>query len=205
MLILAPISAGIVLLAGDYTLPTENNSHLPIIAGMVMLGAYLLSSLISLPGLLMNKREQMSEELHVGEHGMKLVQTLPGADGPRQATSWQILWSDVTTAKLRYRDVDAPYVGATIYTRDGDQQDLYARDWQLAQGSPRAGAVLPSLPKSRAAALHSSDLVKTLTREGLKFDDDVPRPQDRLATWLGLSLSAIALIAALILSYVAEH
>lgn len=205
VIILVPIVAGVVLMGGDFTFNTGGSGHLPLVAGVVMAGAYLLSALIALPGLLMIKREQMSEELHVGDQGMKLVQTLPGADGPRQATSWQVRWDDVTAAKLRYRDVDAPYDGTSIHTRDGSRQDLYARDWQLAQGNPRAGAVLPTLPKGRVAALQASDLVKTLADKGLKLDDDAPRPQDRLAAWLGLSLAAVALIAALIFNYIVEH
>lgn len=205
VIILVPIVAGVVLMGGDFTFDAGDSGNMQLIAGAVMVGAYLLSALIALPGLLMIKREQMGEELHVGDQGMKLVQTLPGADGPRQATSWQVRWDDVTAAKLRYRDVDAPFDGTSIHTRDGSRQDLYARDWQLAEGSPRAGAVLPLPTKGRVAALQASDLVKTLADKGLKLDDDVLRPQDRLATLLGLGLAAVALIAALIFSYIVEH
>ena len=205
VLILLPIVAGILLMSGDFTLQSTPAGHLPLIAGLVMAGAYLVSALIALPGLLMIKREQLSEELQVGERGMRLVQTLPGAEGPRQAVSWEMLWDDVAAAKLRYRDEDAPYDGASIQTRNGMQQLLYARDWQLAAGNPRASAVIPLPVKSRAATLRDSDLVKILAAKGLKLDDDVPRPQDRLAAWLGLGLGAAAIIAALIFNYIIER
>src|SRR5215469_47506 len=103
VLILAPIVVSLILMAGGLTFEAGGTGHLPIIAGLVILGAYMLAALIALPGLLMIKREQLVEELHVGSRGMRLGQTLPGADGPRAATSWQIQGDDVGAAKLRYR------------------------------------------------------------------------------------------------------
>ncbi|HEY3859086.1 MAG TPA: hypothetical protein VGM47_05675 [Gammaproteobacteria bacterium] len=205
LLVLAPIVAVIVLMAGDFSFTAAGKGHQSLVVGLIMGGAYLLSALIALPGLLMIKREQMSEELHVGSRGMKLVQTLPGADGPRLATSWQVLWGEVTTAKLRYRDVDAPYDGTSIHTRNGERRDLYARDWRLEAGESRLGAVLPSLPGRRVEQLRSSDLVKTLGGKGLPLEDDVPRPQDVFAARLGLGLAAAAIIAALVFNYFVEH
>lgn len=206
LLALGPIVLALLVMAGGFILDVPiRTGHLPLIASLIMAGAYLASALIALPGLLMMKREQLSEELQVGERGMRLVQTLPGAEGPRQATSWEILWDDVAAAKLRYRDEDAPYDGASIQVRNGMQQVLYARDWQLTPGNPRGSAVIPFPAKSRIAALRDSDLVKILAAKGLKLDDDVLRPQDRLAAWLGLGLGAAAIIAALIFNYFVEH
>ena len=207
VLVVAPIVAGIVLMAGDFSFQASGVGHLPLVAGLVIAGAYLLSTLIALPGLLMMKREQLTQELHVGSLGMELRQVQPRASGPETVTCWRVLWSDVDQAKLRYRDAARPYyAGVEIRTRSGLDQRLFPSEWESLQSpagarAPLAGRVL--IPD--ADALRATPLLKALSAKGLPVEDDVERPQDRLAARLGLGLGIGAIVAALIFNYFVEH
>ena len=206
LLALGPIVLALLVMAGGFILdvPTRTG-HLPLSAGLVMLGAYLASALFALPGLLMLRKERLTEELHVGSLGMELRQVRPGADG-EPMICWRILWSDVAQAKLRYRGRDRTYEGVDIRTNSGMEQDLYVKDWEPVDGKSTADAVLRRavLPVDADTIRHTS-LVKALSAGGLQVEDDTPRPTDRLAAWLGLGLGAAAIIAALIFNYFVEH
>ena len=207
VLILGPIVLTLVVMAAEFVSGVHMQPwHLPLIAGAVLVGAYLLSAVIALPGLLMLRQERLSEELHVGTTGMELRQILPGAGDGQPVVCWRVGWADVTEAKLRYRARDRTFEGVDIRTRSGIDHRLYATAWEPFTGPSNADALLRrAVRPSDSEALRASSLVQAISSGGLHVEDDVPRPQDRLAAWLGLGLGAAAIIAALIFNYFVER
>lgn len=207
VLVLAPVLVSIIVFAVDVTANTPAPRwHMPVVAGLIVFGAYLVTSLIAMPGLLMIGRERLTEELHVGRLGLELRQSRPGGGDAEQMICWRVLWSDIAQAKLRYRSRDRRFEGVDIRTHSGMEHQLYVRDWEAAGGTVSADKVLRRaiLPVD-SDTLRRTSLVKALSAGGLQVDDDVPRPTDRLATWLGLGLGAAAVIAALIFNYIVER
>lgn len=207
VLVMGPIVAVLLVMGADFVFNTPRGfDHLPFAAGAVIVGAYLMSALIALPGLLMLRRERLTEELHIGKRGMELRQVLPGVAEGQPAVCWRIEWADVIHAKLRYWNCDGVYAGVDIQTRTGVNQRLYATAWEPVGGKSQAGALLRGPPTSiKADALRATSLVQALSSCGLRIEDDTARPQDRLAAWLGLGLGAAAIIAALVFNYIVEH
>lgn len=207
LLILGPIVLTLVIVGAEMAFHVPSRTgHLPLIAAAVMVGAFSLSALIALPGLLMRRQEQLTEELHVDKLGMELRQVLPGVAAGQPVVSWRVDWADVSEAKLRYRASDRTYEGVDIRTRSGLEQRLYATGWEPVAGmSPADTALRRSVTAVDSDALRASSLVQALTSKGLQIEDDTQRPQDRLAAQLGLGLAAVAIIAALVFNYFVEH
>lgn len=207
LFILGPIMATLMVIGADLMSNAPiGTGHLPLVAAGAMLGGYLVSALIALPGLLMRRRERLTEELRVNNLGMELRQILPGVEDERSVVCWRIDWADVTQAKLRYRASDRTFEAVDIRTRTGMEQSLYATAWEPVGGrSPADEMLRRAVMPVDSDALRATSLVKTLSAGGLQIEDDVPRPQDRFATWVGLGLGAAAIISALIFSYFVEH
>lgn len=178
---------------------------LPLIPTFIFVGGLLVSFLIALPGLLKIGREQATQELRIGDLGMEIVQT--PVPGKPPMTTWSLLWKDLAGIKLNYRGVQGPNVGILLTAKSGQTQFLRPADWVSAEGqSPVAAdigsALLSGVKSSTRKALEHSDLVRVLQQRGHTVDDDVPRPQDRLAAIIGLSLGIGAIVAALIFNYI---
>ena len=173
-------------------------------AAFIMMCGFLVSFLIALPGILKLRREQASQELRIGDLGMEIVQSIVPSQPPM--TTWSILWQDVASMKLRYLGVQNMYIGLVVTSKSGQTQFLRPADWVSAEGQPPVfpdvGSALISDAKSgKRRTLEQSALVRVLQQRGHKVDDYAPRPQDRLAAIIGLSLGIGAILAALIFSY----
>lgn len=206
-LILAPVAA-LVVGAADIALsgPADAWHHgIPPIPAFIFLGGLLVSFLIALPGLLKIGREQATQELRIGDQGMEIVQTLVPGQPPM--TTWGLLWKDVAGIKLKYRGVQGPNLGLVVTSKSGQTRFLRPADWAVAEGqAPVSGSVASALvtdaKPGKRKALEQSALVRALQEKGHAIDDDVPRPQDRLAAIIGLSLGIGAIVAALIFNYI---
>ncbi|HET7176721.1 MAG TPA: hypothetical protein VFK21_12030 [Gammaproteobacteria bacterium] len=207
VIVLAPFALAIV---GGVELalnvPTDAGPFsLPPIPMFIFVGGLLAASLIALPGLLKIGREQATQELRIGDLGMEIVQTL--VPGKPPMTTWSLLWKDLAGIKFNYRGVQGPNVGIVVTAKSGQTQFLRPADWVSAEGqSPVAAdigsALLSEVKSSAHKALEHSDLVRELQQRGHTVDDDIPRPQDRLAAIIGLSLGIGAIVAALIFNYI---
>jgi len=167
--------------------------------------AITLGALPFLPSLLKLQARQKSQRLLVGELGMQMTQE---ADpGLAAQSSPPILWTDVKQAQLVYRRVDGMNVGVRITTRSGRQLFLSALRW-MDDDAAHAKLLLTSqrsltlgLAKDKYAMLKGSDLVKTLEAQGLAIQDEPAYLWDKVALILGLSLTIIVAILALVAVY----
>lgn len=205
--LIAPIAA-LVVGAVDiaFRAPASAWHHgIPPAPAFIFLGGFLVSFLIALPGLLKIGREQATQELRVGELGMEIVQILVPSRAPM--ATWAIRWQDIASIKFRYRGVQDSYAGLLVTSNFGQTQFLRPADWTLAEGRAAMpvsveSALISDAKNSKRQALEQSVLVRMLKQRGIKIDDDVPRPQDKLAAILGLSLGIGAIVAALIFNYI---
>ena len=177
---------------------------MPPVATFIFVGGFMASFLIALPGLMKIGREQATQELRVGDLGMEIVQTIVPNQPP--ISTWSVHWRDLAGIKLRYRGVQDPYTGLVVTSRSGQTQFLRPSDWVPAEGQAAVpasigSALISDAKPGKRRALEQSDLVRALQQRGQKIDDDVPRPQDRLAAIIGLSLGIGAIVAALIFNY----
>lgn len=206
-LILAPL---VVLVVGAadiaFNSPVDAWHHgMPPVPAFIFLGGFFAAFLIALPGLMKIGKEQGTSELRIGDLGMEMVQTIVPGQPPMQV--WAVLWKDLASAKLRYRDLSDPEYGLVVTSRSGETQVLRPADWASVEGRgalpmSTGSAVLSVVKPNRRERLEKSELVQLLQQKNVKLDDDVPRPQDRLAAIIGLSLGIGAILAALIFNYI---